>query len=376
MNGNNVSGAGTVTSGTVIAGTAPSTMPAGTTLYSSGQARAATVVAGNPSGAVPAGINIWAAQGIRAEGNVSAAGTVTAGGAVSGATVSATAGNVSASGNMHATAYYGHTDWGYYMQPQGTNRLNYVDANNVHAYGEVQADGWMRAGGNVVANAFLGQQNHGYYVDPDGTSRMNYPVADNIYSYGWMQADVFYDRHNNGYYLQPRGTNRMNSVVADASHTYGTSAANVFTVHGVASAGGGCGGHANGTIARTSAGALLSCVSGVWQSPGGGGFEGRYSGTVSGVGTASGSNTTGGTIFMQVWNGGNDTYGNNGDARGNRCFLEGFVSNGLVARQYRSNHENDMQCFISFAVGPGDGWRIESYPYQAGSGNFSYRYYY
>ncbi|MDP3957915.1 MAG: hypothetical protein Q8Q36_00440 [bacterium] len=65
-------------------------------------------------------------------------------------------------------------------------------------------------------------QNTGYYLDPNGTSRLNYTVNDNSYNYGWTQADVFYDRYNNGYYLQPRGTNRLNYVVADDVHVYGT----------------------------------------------------------------------------------------------------------------------------------------------------------
>jgi len=359
MNGNNVSGAGTVTSGTVVAGTAPPTMPAGTTLYSSGQARAATVVAGNPAGAVPAGINIWAAQGIRAEGNVSAAGAVTAGGAVSGATVSATAGNVSASGNMHATAYYGQADWGYYMQPQGTNRLNYVDANNVHAYGEVQADGWMRAGGNVVANAFLGQQNHGYYVDPDGTSRMNYPVADNIYSYGWMQADVFYDRHNNGYYLQPRGTNRMNSVVADSMYNVGNIDTDSINLRGVRTLGGGC--SPNGAMARQSSGAPLFCVSGVWTAPGGG-FIGDYDDLGSRVGTFSGTNSSSGTQLIIAWEG-------NVPSVSNQCQLVGSVSGfGTIVHDQDNTGTMWRTCTITFAVPPGRSWTVTSQPYASGAG--------
>ncbi|MDP3957917.1 MAG: hypothetical protein Q8Q36_00450 [bacterium] len=65
-------------------------------------------------------------------------------------------------------------------------------------------------------------QNTGYYLDPNGTSRMNYGVYDNLYSYGWLQSPIFYDANNNGYYVDPNGTSRVGYVDADNINVYGT----------------------------------------------------------------------------------------------------------------------------------------------------------
>lgn len=106
---------------------------------------------------------------------------------------------------LQADIFYDRYNSGYYMQPRGTNRLNYIVANNTYTTGNSITDG------EVQGSSFRDRNNGGFYLDPNGVS-----IVEDI------RAAVFYDRINTGYYVQPRGTNRLNYVVADNVYAYGT----------------------------------------------------------------------------------------------------------------------------------------------------------
>jgi hypothetical protein len=106
---------------------------------------------------------------------------------------------------MQAEVFYDRYNSGYYMQPRGTNRLNYIVADNTLTYGNSITNG------EVQGAFFRDRNNENFYVDPSGWS-----IMENI------QANILYDRYNTGYYIQPRGTSRMNYVVFDNTYTYGT----------------------------------------------------------------------------------------------------------------------------------------------------------
>ncbi|WP_255360601.1 shufflon system plasmid conjugative transfer pilus tip adhesin PilV [Methylobacter sp. BBA5.1] len=117
---------------------------------------------------------------------------------------------------------------------------------------------------SVKTQIMYDSNNTGYYVDPNGTNRINYVDADNQLTRGYHGADAFYDRYNNNYYAQLRGTNRLNYVDADNQLTRGINEANAFKVNYVAAVGASCAGY-NGGIAQDGTGQLLNCISGVWK---------------------------------------------------------------------------------------------------------------
>jgi hypothetical protein len=175
-----------------------------------------------------------------------------------------------ASGTSYASIFTDANDGNYYVNPNGTSRMDYGVFNNLYSYGWIQAawypdandnnyyvdpngttslanvyvnDVYLRnAGrwasqstgdnlgnhsataalnmnwnpinsvGNITSTSFTDANNGGYYVDPNNTSRLNYGVYDNLYSYGWMQSPIYYDANNTGFYLDPNGTSRLNSL--------------------------------------------------------------------------------------------------------------------------------------------------------------------
>jgi hypothetical protein len=106
---------------------------------------------------------------------------------------------------MQADVFYDRYNAGYYLQPRGTNRVNYVVADNQLTYGNSITHG------EVQASIFRDRNDGNFYVDPNGITMLNQ-----------LRADIIYDRSNTGYYISPRGTSRMNYVVFDNTYTYGT----------------------------------------------------------------------------------------------------------------------------------------------------------
>jgi hypothetical protein len=89
---------------------------------------------------------------------------------------------------MQADVFYDRYNAGYYLQPRGTNRLNYIVADNTLTYGNSITNG-------EVQGAFFRDRNDGnFYVDPNGNSRVVAVYADYIYSYGYADVRNIYLR--------------------------------------------------------------------------------------------------------------------------------------------------------------------------------------
>lgn len=130
----------------------------------------------------------------------------------------------------YSPIYYDRNNAGYYVQPSGTNRLNAVLADSQYTYGE------NRAGGMVTGDTFRDNVNWGYYLQPSQNNRLNYVIADNQYTYGsntntgMVTGNTFRDNINHGYYLQPSQTSRLGYTLADNSHVYNNSTTNGYTL--------------------------------------------------------------------------------------------------------------------------------------------------
>ena len=87
--------------------------------------------------------------------------------------------------------------------------LRFFNANgSANYYGGIAANslwsgGNIYTGGPIYGNVFYDSSNTGYYLNPAGSNRLNYGVFNHAYSYGWMQSPIFYDANNSGYYLDP-----------------------------------------------------------------------------------------------------------------------------------------------------------------------------
>jgi hypothetical protein len=108
-----------------------------------------------------------------------------------------------ASGTSYASTFSDSNDGNYYVNPNGTSRMDYGVFNNFYSYG------WMQAAWYPDAN------DNNYYMDPNGTSRMNYGVFNNIYAGGWIQATWYPDANDNNYYVDPNGTSSLATVYAN-----------------------------------------------------------------------------------------------------------------------------------------------------------------
>lgn len=105
---------------------------------------------------------------------------------------------------MQADVFYDRYNSGYYVQPRGTNRLNFVLADNITSNNTVLASGEVRG-------AYFRDANNGsYYVDPASASIMND-----------VRANIYYDRGNTSYYMNPAGNSRFNGVYGNTLYSYG-----------------------------------------------------------------------------------------------------------------------------------------------------------
>lgn len=95
-------------------------------------------------------------------------------------------------------------------QPPNSNSPLPLNTSNTFQIKE----GGLRVSGQLQTPIIRDINNFGYYVDPSGTSRMNYTVTDNSYNYGAFTTNITYDASNTGYYLNPSDTSVMNAVYA------------------------------------------------------------------------------------------------------------------------------------------------------------------
>ena len=78
----------------------------------------------------------------------------------------------------------------------------------------------VAAGGSTISTVsfqtpiMYDYNNTGYYVDGNGTSRLNIINADLLRSYGGAYADIYYDNGDTNFYVRPRSVSIMNDVRA------------------------------------------------------------------------------------------------------------------------------------------------------------------
>lgn len=95
------------------------------------------------------------------------------------------------------------------------NTQSGVDATDWSWKWNINSGGTMIAVGAAQSPIYYDYNNTGYYVDPNGTSIMYYIQANNyIYSSNSVYGTIFYDTNNSGYYADPNGTSNMNYVQA------------------------------------------------------------------------------------------------------------------------------------------------------------------
>jgi hypothetical protein len=95
------------------------------------------------------------------------------------------------------------------------NTQSGVDATDWNWKWNINSGGTMIAVGAAQSPIYYDYNNTGYYVDPNGTSIMYYIQANNyIYSSNSVYGTIFYDTNNSGYYADPNGTSNMNYVQA------------------------------------------------------------------------------------------------------------------------------------------------------------------
>lgn len=95
------------------------------------------------------------------------------------------------------------------------NTQSGVDATDWSWKWNINSGGTMIAVGAAQSPIYYDYNNTGYYVDPNGTSVMYYVQANNyMYSSNQIYATIMYDTNNTGYYCDPNGTSNMNYIQA------------------------------------------------------------------------------------------------------------------------------------------------------------------
>jgi len=201
----NVTATGRVTGGTVIAGTAPTSIPPGTTMYSSGDVR---------------GINVWASQNLNADGNVAAGQAVSAGTDVTANGIVSAQGTVYG-GNLHSNDHL-------FVQ-NGADVRDLSARNDIAAGRNIHADQNITAqNGAVSAHGDVQSTNGNVYAHRGSVAARDNVTGSYVYSTGNVEANVnmhadrYYGKSNWAYSMQPPGTSRLNTVDADAVQARGS----------------------------------------------------------------------------------------------------------------------------------------------------------
>ncbi|RJO67192.1 MAG: hypothetical protein C4523_10085 [Myxococcales bacterium] len=149
---------------------------------------------------------------------------------------------------MYTPALYDTNNTGYYLDPNGTNRLNYGVFDNLHAYGNIHVQNRAHVGGDGTNHpAGAGLYVGGIAYQAFGANATIYANWDNHYgggvmisddggffdyNDGWIQfrgslgllfpdgnhriqAPIMYDANNSGYYVDPNSVSRMNDIRPD-----------------------------------------------------------------------------------------------------------------------------------------------------------------
>lgn len=201
---------------------------------------------------------ITAGGDINANANLSVSGVTTANGALNAKSTLDVQGKTTAVGGIQSNQLIkGLTDLDIARDANIGGKLTTSNA---------QVNGTL-TGNAISANTIYGNDLSANQLTTNGTTRLNGTnvLSGNTYAYRIMDAD------NSGYYLDMNNNSMFNGVLANGIVSYGGITSNgrmtaneYLYIGGGAAEGTGCG--PNGLVGRNGAGALLSCVNGVWAS--------------------------------------------------------------------------------------------------------------
>lgn len=204
---------------------------------------------------------------VHAKANLTVDGTTTAKGAVVAQSTLAVTGKTTALGGIESNqlikgnadlsiannAVIGGKITAANAQVNGTLTGNAINANGISA---ASVNGTTVYGNTVSGNDMYANQ-----LTTNGVTRLN---GTNILSANTHASRVI-DADNGNYYMDMNNTSVLNGLNVNAMNVNGRLNANEYLyIGGHGSEGAGCG--PNGVMGRTPAGALLSCVNGVWTS--------------------------------------------------------------------------------------------------------------
>lgn len=142
---------------------------------------------------------------------------------------------------------------------------NIASQGNVTARGNIVSDGSITAYNSIVSTAGNAQINGWITATNGNITASSGNISANSGSIfannGYIRSRHFIDSDNGAYYLNPASTSVLNGINVQGRLNMNGSA----QINAIASPGAGC--SPNGTLARTSAGQIMSCVSGRWRAP-------------------------------------------------------------------------------------------------------------
>lgn len=248
------------------------------------------------------------------------------------------AGTAPAALNTGNTAVQGQID--------ATGSIN-SNGGSVYAAGEVTAGNWLRTNGDTgwYSNKWGG----GWYMS-DGTWIRAYNNK-SVYTPGAMQADASLTSG----YVHSTGDVRADGIAyANYLWPQARPAAGSSCVYGAA---------LNGLISADASGNIMSCVNGVWTTPGGG-----ITSTVNWgqfTGSFYGSNNTGKAMWVSAFGG----MASGGSVTS--CQLLGSVNGAMVMQSADNAQTYARSCAIGFWVPANYSYAITSAPYNAAAGTFN-----
>lgn len=164
--------------------------------------------------------------------------------------------NITANNTMYARNGFASRDNpSFIVIPDGTSNINNLSANNVTVRGQLVAQQNASVFGDIVGGRDM-------LLNRDGTIGGRLSVNGNISSGGDITGRRFLDSDNAATYVDPSSTSQLTNL-----------STRTLRVTDSVSEGAGCVGS---SIGLTSAGKLVSCISGSWTAPGDNKFGGSY----------------------------------------------------------------------------------------------------
>lgn len=243
---------------------------------------------------------------------------------------------------MAASKFVDSNNSNYYLTPSGDSYLNFVNmqsawvngimnvAGNFYAHADAQIDGNLTVGGRIAANGYSPTEGL-----PNGM-------------YGGVHAWDLIAEGSLGV-GKDSGGNVMTNFAADGTGHVGTTLtigqkAIIGNANGTAISGNGCSDVGALAQATDGTGALLTCVRGIWTTPGGFLNQKTYSWMTSGT------NTSGGTWFI------NTAAQTDGHDSANRWGSMALVVNGQIVCEQVGTESDHASC--AAMVLPGMSWNV------------------